>query len=222
MINVISQRLLGVLLLSALAACSGKKDVPPPAVAAQPPTQAAPAPATPPAPAVQVDAAASATADSATTDAAILKKATLDCDDRSITLEATCSDVYGPRMLACSKQQLTVTDHASGAVTGQRQFKPQPGTGGDPPLVEEKIGALSCVQSHTNERYVVARMYNGGNCEECEWNELYDWDGKLVASDRGRANPGEPFSELLTKLQQHPDNVIARKELNGFYSANQQ
>jgi hypothetical protein len=222
MIQVISHRLPGVLLLSALAACSGKKDVPPSALAAQPQTQAAPAPATPPAPAMQAEAPASAAAGSASTNAAILKKAALDCDDRSIVLDATCSDVYGPTLLACSKQSLAIMDLSSHAVKNVRDFKAEPGTDDDPPTVDGKVGALSCTRSQAGERYIVAEMFNGGNCEECEWHELYDWDGKLIGSDRDRNKRNALLEELTGDMRQRPDGVIARDELKGFYSANPQ
>jgi len=216
-VSAISLRLPGVLLIAVLAACSGKKDLPPP-VASQPPTQTTPAPATPPAPAVQAEAPASADADSAGSNPAIVKKATLDCDDRTVSLEATCSNVYGPRLLACSKQSLTVMDRASQLVKTTREFKPAPGTGDDPPMIDEKIGTLSCTRSQAGGRYIVAAMFNGGNCEECEWNDLYDWDGKLIGSDRDRKKPNALLKELAADVRQRPDGIIARDELEGFYS----
>jgi hypothetical protein len=225
MIDLIPQRLLGVLMLAALAACSGKKDVPPPVAAVQPPAQAAPA-VTPPPPAQTASASASApaqtAADNAASNPAILKKASLDCEDRTIVLEATCSDVYGPRLLACSKQTLTVMDRASHAVQTAREFKPVPGTDDDPPMIDEKIGTLSCTRSQAGERYIVAAMFNGGNCEECEWHELYDWDGKLIGSDRDRKKPNALLNKLADDLYERPDGAIARNELKGFYSENPQ
>ena len=102
-----------------------------------------------------------------------------------------------------------------GAVKGSRQFTPQPAVDGDPPLVEEKIGALSCERSSTGARYIVANMFNGGNCEECEWQEVYDWDGKLVASNRDRKKPDPLFKELAGDTA---ERVIGKKDLDGFYA----
>jgi hypothetical protein len=209
--STIPHHLLGLLLVSALAACSGKKDVPPPAPAAAPSTEstATAAPTPPQAPAAPAAAEAAKIS---------MKKATLDCEDRTVVLEATCTDLYGPRMLACTKQSLAVTDRASGAVKSLRRFEAQPGSDGDPPTVEEKIGALSCIRSSTNERYIVADMYNGGNCEQCEWHELYDWDGKLVASDRDRSKRNLVLNELGADLQHKSDRLIGQTELENFYS----
>jgi hypothetical protein len=219
MTDLTPQRLLGVLMLATLAACSGKKDVPPPVAAVQPPAQAAPAVTPPPAQTAPASAPAQTAADNAASNPAIMKKASLDCEDRTIVLEATCSDVYGPRLLACSKQTLTVMDRASHAVQTAREFKPVPGTGDDPPMIEEKIGTLSCTRSQAGERYIVAAMFNGGNCEECEWNDLYDWDGKLIGSDRKGKKPNAVLNELVGDLQQKSSRLIGQDELPQFYSA---
>jgi hypothetical protein len=205
--HTISRTLLSLLIVSALAACD-KKDVPQPAPASRAIAAAVPVPA----PA----AAASAAADAAP--AALggqVKKAALDCDDRTIVLEATCSPLNGPGILACTKQSLTVMERPGGTVKAARQFAPQPTVDGDPPLVEEKIGTLSCERAKTATRYIVANMFNGGNCEECEWQEVYDWNGKLVASNRDRKNPDPLFKELDGDAK---ERVIGKKELDGFYA----
>lgn len=194
----VSRTLPGLLVMSLLAACNKA----PPAV---PATVAAPAVTPAPAPAQAPSAPA----------AAQVKNATLDCDDRTIVLEATCSALNSPSMLDCTKQSLTVMERPGGAVRGARAFTPQPAVDGDPPLVEEKIGALSCERASTAARYIVANMFNGGNCEECEWQEVYDWDGKLVASNRDRKNPAPLFKELAGDAR---ERVIGKKELDGFYA----
>jgi len=196
--HLISRSLLGLFLVSALAACD-KKEVAPaaPATVAAPIASPAPADTAPVAARGQV------------------KRATLDCDDRTIALAATCSPLNGAGLLACTEQSLTVTERPGGAVKGARQFTPQPAVDGDPPLVEEKIGALSCERSSTAKRYIVADMFNGGNCEECEWQEVYDWDGKLVASNRDRKKPDPLFKELAGGAS---ERVIGKKDLDGLYA----
>lgn len=148
-----------------------------------------------------------------------VKKAALDCDDRTIVLEATCNPLNGPGILACTKQSLTVLERPGGTVKAARQFAAQPAVDGDPPLVEEKIGTLSCERTKTATRYIVANMFNGGNCEECEWQEMYDWNGKLVASNRDRKNPDPLFKELDGDAK---ERVIGKKELDGFYATQPQ
>jgi hypothetical protein len=119
---------------------------------------------------------------------------------------------------ASTRQSLTVLDRTSGDVKTARQFAPQPPADGDPALVAEMVDALACPRTGTNERYIVASMSNGGNCEQCEWHEAYDWDGKLIASDRDRSKPSALLAGLLAAQKQQPDAVIAQKELDDFYS----
>lgn len=194
---------------TALAGCSGKTDAPnAPATQASPPTATAhpPASATP---------AATASATGATAPAS--RKLTLDCDDRTVVLEATCSADPDARMVDCSEQSLALADRASGAVRSTHRFDNQPETPGDPPLVEARVGALACVRSTDNARYVVADLSNGGNCEACEWHELYDWDGKLVGSDRDRRKPDATLKAVRDAMAT-PGNVIAQKDTVAFYS----
>lgn len=198
-------RLTGALLLAALAACSPKKDDTPAAPAAR---SAAPAPA----PAAAAPAASSPAP-------AIPRKATLDCDDRTIVLEATCRNLYGPGLLSCSSQSLAFDERPGGASKSIRRFEAHPGGKDDPATVEEKIGALTCVKSPSGERHVVAEMFNGGNCPECEWVEVYDWDGKLVASDRDKSKPDALADSLSSAIDKGSDAVIGRTELDGFYRA---
>lgn len=146
--------------------------------------------------------------------AAGVKTASLDCDDRTVVLDATCGPVDGLRTLACTRQTLTVKARPGGAVKAARQFAPQPATDGDPPFVEEKIGVLSCVRAPDAARYIVAELSNGGNCAQCEWREVYDWDGKLVASSRARGKP----NAVLKQVQDGAGAPIGKLGLDSFYA----
>jgi len=213
---MISYRLFGLFLASTLAACSGKPDAPaaPAAPAAQPvvATASAPAAALSPPAAPELPAA---TADTIT----VQRKASLECEDRTIVVEATCSGAQDDAMLMCSKQSLTVADRATGDAKTVRAFAPAPDADkGAPPGIDEKIGALTCIRAQTDERYILADMYNGGNCDECEWRELYDWDGKLVASDRERRKQHAVLNELIRAQVDKSDRVFGQRDLVGLYA----
>ena len=208
---MIPYRFLSLLLAATLAACSGKS-APPPAPAAPPAATTPPAPAAAAAPPAPSGSAADRTI-------TVQKKASLDCDDRTITVEATCSGEADDAMLMCSRQTLTVADRATGAPGSVREFAPAPDPDKSaPPGIEEKIGALACIRSKTDERFVLADMYNGGNCEACEWHELYDWDGKLVASDRDRRKPQAMLNELLRAQAGKSDRVFGHQDLVDLYA----
>jgi hypothetical protein len=210
--TVTSRSTLAALLCAcALAACSDKHAV---TAASIPAAVAAP----PAAPAAAVPASAAASA-SAPTEYA--KHAELACDDRKIVLDATCSNVYGPELMACTRQSLTFLDSASGREAGKRDFAIAKGQADDPPMVEEKIGALTCTRAAPGDRYVVADMFNGGNCEQCEWHDVYDWQGKLVGSDRDRAKTDKRVADIVSAATA-PEQAIGHDELDNFYAEGKQ
>lgn len=196
-----------------LAACTDKSS-PQGVPASVPPTASSPVLPAAPAPA-PAPAAASASAAATATD--FVKHAELDCDDRKIVLDATCSDLYGPELLVCSRQSLTFLDSASGKEIGHRQFDASKHEGDTQEMVEEKIGTITCTRTAAGERYVVAKMFNGGSCEQCEWTDVYDWQGKLVGSNRDRSKPDKLVAELLSAAK-NTGQLIGHNELEGFYS----
>lgn len=150
---------------------------------------------------------------------ALAKSETLQCGDRKIVLEASCFDLYGPRMLACSSQRLTISDSATGKVLSVRDFKPMKRKG-EPDVVPEQFGEIACVTTRSNTRYIVADMASGGNCEQCEWNEVYDWNGTLLGSNRDRKTRLPALQEALEgAVGKNGARVTGKTELPGFYSA---
>ena len=179
----------------ALAACSEKHPAPVPPAAST-------APASAPAASAPVEYA---------------KHAVLDCDDRKIVLDATCSNVYSPVLMACSRQSLAFQDSAAGREVGKRDFAVVKGDGDTPAMVEEKVGALTCTRSASGERHVVADMFNGGNCEQCEWHDVYDWQGKLVGSDRDRGKTDKRVADIVSAATA-PGQAFGHDELPDFYA----
>ncbi|MFS2024564.1 hypothetical protein [Massilia sp. CT11-137] len=212
--DLLTRRRLAALLCAwLLTACSDKHDVPAPA---------APPPAT--APAVAPSAAAPAPAPAAAAASAPIEHAQhaeLVCDDRKIVLDATCSNMYGPELMACTRQSLTFLDSAAGREAGKRDFAAAKGEGDDPPVIEEKVGALTCTRTASGERYVVADMFNGGNCEQCEWHDVYDWQGKLVGSDRDRAKTDKRVADIVSAAAV-AGQAFGHGELKDFYAEGKQ
>ena len=90
------------------------------------------------------------------------KTATLQCEDRKVVLEARCVDLYGPNMLACTSQRLTVFDSATGKMLKVREFAAEKADGDDPAIVAEQFSDITCVRTKSDEKYIVATMANGG------------------------------------------------------------
>ncbi len=59
--------------------------------------------------------------------------------------------------------------------------------------------AFACVKGKS-QYYILINHNNGGNCEECEWSELFDLNGKKLTSDRNAKDAYERFSKIYTKL----------------------
>jgi hypothetical protein len=147
------------------------------------------------------------------------KHAALQCADRRVELEASCFRYVG-NMLACTRQSLQFTG-TDGKVAGSRVFTPQPQEEGDDyPPIEEKVGTLSCVETKNKQHFVVASMFNGGNCPQCEWTDVYSLDGVLLGSTRDRKNRTADVTAALEALRDNQvKRVLNQEPLRGLYQS---
>jgi hypothetical protein len=149
----------------------------------------------------------------------VAKHAALQCADRRIELQASCFQYVG-NMLACTRQSLQFTG-ADGKVLGSRVFTPKPQEEGDDyPPIEEKVGTLSCVETKDKQQYVVASMFNGGNCPQCEWTDVYSRDGVLLGSTRERKGKNADVTAALEALRdKQVKRVLNQEPLRAFYQS---
>lgn len=131
------------------------------------------------------------------------RAAALQCVDRKIELKASCYKEVGYPGLSCTSQRLSISDGASGRELGGQSFKPEPlQTGDSYPIVADKAGDVVCVETPAKQKVIVVSMSNGGNCAQCEWADVYGWDGNLLGSDRDKKkNPvvGEALKTAFDK-----------------------
>jgi hypothetical protein len=64
-------------------------------------------------------------------------------------------------------------------------------------------------------------MFNGGNCEQCEWHDVGDWQGKLVGSDRDRGKTDKQVADIVAAATA-PGQAFGHDELPDFYSEGKQ
>jgi len=139
------------------------------------------------------------------------RSASMQCLDRRVAVDADCFTDGGARMM-CTRQALRFFD-ARGQALEARVFAPEPKQKGDDyPLVEARFGALSCVDTAAGDKLVLARMDNGGNCEQCEWVDVYALDGKLLGSTRAG---GKRKAIAYPKTRR----VLTEQSLAGMYMA---
>lgn len=146
------------------------------------------------------------------------KSAQLVCKGRTVALEAQCFPAMG-RMLVCNQQSLNFSNAAEGKKLGARVFTPdEENDAFDYPAIEEKVGRLACVETAAKETYVVARMYNGGSCQSCEWFDVYTSDGKLIGSNRDRKIRNKQVDAAVDAVfDEKAKRVISENLLEDFY-----
>jgi len=117
------------------------------------------------------------------------RSAALQCVDRKIELKASCYKEEGYPGLSCTSQQLSIRNGASGRELGGQTYKPARLAPGDAyPIVAEKVSEVVCTETPAKQKVIVVKVSNGGNCDECEWADVYDWDGAPLGSSRDKRN----------------------------------
>lgn len=149
----------------------------------------------------------------------VSKAATMECSDRKVVLESSCLEAVGDALLQCTRQTLAVSDNATEKVLNTRTFAAQPAKGDVPALIEEKIAEMTCVTTKTGQKYIVTNMFNGATCANCEWNEVYSWDGVLVGSDRDKKIKLPAVDEAVAAItEKDVDRVTGSNDMAGYYS----
>lgn len=202
----------GLLASFALQACSDKTVTAPaaPAVAVK-----VPAPVTPPPLAPAAEPA------KPTEPASFEKKANLQCLDRKIELKATCVNIWETSRLACTSQRLIVTDLTADKELNVRQFLVGKPEVDEPGIIDGNFGDISCVATQSNEKYIVAMMSRsrGGNCAECEWVDVYSWDGLLLGTSGGEGGKSQvqTVSDAIEAANDPKAPPLAKIEIDDFY-----
>lgn len=111
------------------------------------------------------------------------RSAAAQCADRKIELKGACFKQEGIPGLSCTTQRLSISDVSTGRELASQTFKPAPLQKGDAyPIISERLSDVSCKETAAKEKFIVIMMSNGGNCDQCEWQQLYTWDGKVLGS----------------------------------------
>lgn len=144
------------------------------------------------------------------------KSVSMQCADRKITVEAACFQYVGTSM-ACTRQSISFFG-ADGKPLGARVFPAKPLKGANYPVVPEQFGDVNCVETKAKEQFIVATMDNGGNCDECEWNDVYSLDGTLVGSTRDKKKSNAALKAAIdATFDQHAKHVLNHQYLDQLY-----
>lgn len=147
------------------------------------------------------------------------RSATMQCADRRIAVEADCF-VFAPGTTMCTRQSIRFFG-PDGKALGARVFQSKPLKNADYPVIPEQFGELSCVQTPDKRTFLVALMDNGGNCDECEWNDVYSADGVLLGSTREGKQPDAAVGSAIdAAYDAKKKRVLGHQPLTGFYQGN--
>ena len=112
-----------------------------------------------------------------------------------------------------------MSETVSGKVPNTRDYAAVKGDGTVPDIIDEKVGEMTCVTTKTGAKYIVTNMFNGGNCETCEWNEVYGWDGAFIGSDRDKNKKIALVDDAVAAItEKDVDRVTGVNDVAGFYS----
>jgi hypothetical protein len=115
------------------------------------------------------------------TQAAYAKKSQLTCKDVNVVLTTNCVSENGRNVPDCQKQQFSFGNLKTGQIriveaSGKLMIR-------DAATAKATIDGLAsswaCIKGHADS-YVVVGYYNGGNCEQCEWYEIYSKEGQAL------------------------------------------
>jgi hypothetical protein len=118
------------------------------------------------------------------------KKVELICDNAKVELITNCNDDTIPSFPECTEQFFVFTDLKTGESITKR-------ASGSIKLVKDATGrpirkcldalatSWACVKGET-QLYLLVGYYTGGNCNECEWFEIYEPNGKSLSESRGK------------------------------------
>jgi hypothetical protein len=137
----------------------------------------------------------------------------ISCDDAKVTIISDC-DKYEPLSYFphCNRQNINIvkagidkTVKASGKLTSVRDGKGR--------IIGRWLGAVisevACAKGD-QKHYLLVGYYNGGNCEKCEWYELYDLNGIRLAGGNSR-NEKKNFAATYKKIgmpQEWPSSLF--------------
>lgn len=118
------------------------------------------------------------------------KKAEMICGNAKVQLVTNCIDDTISAFPECTEQFFVFTDLKTGesiskSVSGR--IKQVKNATGKP--IRECLDALAtswaCVKGKARLHLIVG-YYTGGNCDDCEWFEIYELNGKSLTDSRGK------------------------------------
>jgi hypothetical protein len=129
----------------------------------------------------------------------------LQCGSVKIRIFTECVDDSYPPFPQCVRQELTFTLISTGqVVTKPTTAKRVPVTDAQHRIIgqylDSLVNAWAC-DKDTSQAFLILRYSTGGNCDTCEWIEIYDLEGHRRATSRG-GRGDDLYSQLKRTYEQ--------------------
>jgi len=129
------------------------------------------------------------------------------CDGVKLQVLTQCADDPSPIFPDCTHQHLTFTKPGTDKVmTRSTTAKRVSVTDAQGQIggwyLDALVNAWACVKG-ASQAFLLLRYSTGGNCETCEWIEIYDLAGDLLATSRGEVtgNAYKHFKSVYERLR---------------------
>ena len=74
-------------------------------------------------------------------------------------------------------------------------------------ILQYLITQINCYKSRSGKWYIEFEYYRGGNCEQCEYYELYDMYGNLIGVDKDKIIYPSFLSQIVKKYEKFFDKL---------------
>lgn len=125
----------------------------------------------------------------------------LECGGGKVIAETTCTADSKRTFKTCTKQSISFEDMKSGGKVVKKIYNKN--TAFDEQFgkhINAFIWRWACTRGK-DRSYLVLEFATGGSCAGCEWDEIYQIDGKKVASKKSKNRTQEAIQEAVEKFQ---------------------
>jgi len=108
----------------------------------------------------------------------------LSCGDAKVQAVTTCTEETNPYFPRCTGQHF-IFSNQRGRTSVRVKASGEPGDDriGTMPALGGLAGNWACVKGKAG-LYILIDYWTGGNCETCEWCEVFDLKGRKVLTDK--------------------------------------
>lgn len=123
-----------------------------------------------------------------------IKESYLSCNQITIHVKTKCLDNDDNLFPSCLEQKIFFVDKNTNGAFSKIEKNSNI-------ALDELAMSWACINGE-KEQFLIIGYYNGGNCENCEWYEIFNLSGQKLASSKDKLRNGKPdfFEKTYKKL----------------------